>query len=265
MTTQYKAPSVKKAFQILEYISRSKQGVRVSELSKELKVSKSTVHGITSALEELGVIERDQDSKHYVLGYTLIELGRSAFSRLSLREVARPILQALRDSVHETVFLGVRNGNHVTIIDVVEGRHELRISAPIGTRLPLLAGAVGKVLLSMLEEKQVLEIIQEFGLTRVTSQTITDQQQYLSELRLSREKGVATDYEEYISGVRAVAAPLELKESGLTAAVWVVGFKPNLPENKMASLEKEIKKTVTDIRQGIEASGKPGIKPANNW
>ncbi len=265
MTTQYKAPSVKKAFQILEHISRNKQGVRVSELSRELKVSKSTVHGITSALEDLGVIERDLDTKHYVLGYTLIELGRTAFSRLSFREVARPTLHALRDSVHETVFLGVRNGNHVTIIDVAEGRHELRISAPIGTRLPLLAGAVGKVLLSMLEENQVSEIIKEFGLTKVTSQTITDQRQYLRELRTTREKGVATDYEEYISGVRAVAAPLVLKESGLTAAVWVVGFKPNLPAEKMASLEKEIKEAVKDIRKGIESLEKSGQKPINDY
>ncbi|MBT3225373.1 MAG: IclR family transcriptional regulator [Deltaproteobacteria bacterium] len=265
MTIQYKAPSVKKAFQILEYISKNEQGFRVSELSRELNVSKSTVHGITSALEDLGVIERDRDNKRYVLGLTLIELGRTAFSRLYFREAARPTLQALRDSVHETVFLGVRNGNHVTIIDVVEGRHELRISAPIGTRLPLLAGAVGKILLSILEEDQALELIKELGLTRATSKTITDQQQYLRELRKTREKGVATDYEEYISGVRAVAAPLVLQERGLTAAIWVVGFKPNLPAEKMASLEKAIARAVIDIRQKIEASEKPGATHINDW
>lgn len=255
MTNQYKAPSVKKAFQILEFISRNNQGVRISELSSELKVSKSTVHGITSALEDLGVIERALDTKRYVLGNTLIELGRAAFSRFYFREAARPILQALRDSVHETVFLGVRNGNHVTIIDMFEGKHELRITASIGTRLPLLSGAVGKVYLSMLEEDQAIELIKELGLSRATSHTITDQQQYLRELKITRKKGVATDNEEYISGVRAVAAPLVLKEIDLTAAIWVVGFKPNMPEEKMASLEKEITRAVTEIRQKIEASG----------
>lgn len=257
MTIQYKAPSVKKAFQILEYISKNERGVRVSELSRELKVSKSTVHGITSALEELGVIERALETKQYVLGHTLIELGRTAFSRLYFREAARPALQALRDSVQETVFLGVRNGNHVTIIDVVEGRHELRITAPIGTRLPLLAGAVGKALLSKLTEHQVLKLIKELGLSRATGKSITDQQQYLQELRTTREKGVATDYEEYISGVRAVAAPLVLHENALTAAIWVVGFKPNLPAEKMDTLAKEIVKTVTDIKRRIEAPQKP--------
>ncbi|NQU64488.1 MAG: hypothetical protein HQ517_09430, partial [SAR324 cluster bacterium] len=114
-------------------------------------------------------------------------------------------------------------------------------------------------LLSKLEENQVIALIKELGLFKATSNSITDQQQYLSELQLTREKGVATDYEEYITGVRAVAAPLVLKESGLTAAVWVVGFKPNLPAEKMSNLEKEIKRAVMDIIRRIEAAEKPRL------
>ena len=51
---KYDAPSVKKAFAILSAISSYKEGMGVSDLAKKLKMAKSTVHGMTSALEELG-------------------------------------------------------------------------------------------------------------------------------------------------------------------------------------------------------------------
>ena len=49
MIKKYGAPSVKKAFAILSAISSSKDGLGVSELAKNLKMAKSTVHGMTSA------------------------------------------------------------------------------------------------------------------------------------------------------------------------------------------------------------------------
>ena len=73
---KYGAPSVKKAFGILSAISSSQKGLGVSELAKKLKMAKSTVHGMTSALEELGAVMRNPLTKKYKLGFTLFEFGR---------------------------------------------------------------------------------------------------------------------------------------------------------------------------------------------
>jgi len=56
---RYNAPSVKKAFAILGAISSSKKGLGVSEIARGLHIAKSTVHGMTAALEELGAVIRD--------------------------------------------------------------------------------------------------------------------------------------------------------------------------------------------------------------
>ena len=61
---KYGAPSVKKAFAILNSISSSKEGLGVSDMAKKLKMAKSTVHGMTSALEELGAVMRDPRTKN---------------------------------------------------------------------------------------------------------------------------------------------------------------------------------------------------------
>ena len=251
MVAQYKAPTVKKAFQILKLISDSGRGVRLSALSKELAISKSTVHGITSALEELGAIIRDPLTMRYTLGLTLFELGRVAYSRIDLKDTARPILEELMDRAQESVFLGVKNGEHLTILDIVESSQDLKITATIGMRIPLFAGAAGKVFLSSMPEEQAIELIRSKGIYKFTDNTITDPKRYLQEIRTVREKGYAIDDEEYISGVRAVASPIGGNGRPLSA-IWVVGFKPRLADDKMKLLIEETKTAAEAINHQIE-------------
>jgi len=72
MATKYQAPSVKKAFQILKLISRANRGLGITELANSLEMSKGTVHGIISALEDSGAIMRDPvNKKIYPWRYSL--------------------------------------------------------------------------------------------------------------------------------------------------------------------------------------------------
>jgi len=251
MVVKYQAPTVKKAFQILKLISDSDRGLRLSDLSKELKISKSTVHGIASALNELGIIHRDLLTKRYKLGFTLFELGRAAYARIDFKERARPIMEDLMERAQESVFLGLKNGEHLIILDIVESRHDLKITAAIGMRIPLFAGAAGKVFLASMPEKQAIEIIRKKGINRYTENTITDPDRYLQEIRIVRKNGYATDDEEYISGVRAVASPIRGEGQPLSA-IWVVGFKPSMDDEKMKYLIAETKKAAEKISRRIE-------------
>ncbi len=150
-----------------------------------------------------------------------------------------------------SVFLGVLNWDHVTVLDIVESRQDLKITAPIGTTIPLLAGAVGKVFLASMEEKQTEKIIQSKGLTRFTKNTIVEPELYYQELRSVREKGYAVDDEEYIPGVRAVASSI-MGLGQLMSAIWVVGFKASLDEKKMKAIIKVTKKAAEAIRSKIQ-------------
>ncbi len=248
---RYSAPSVRKAFKIIHSIADYKAGLGVSELAKSLKIGKSTVHGITSALEEIGVLIRDPLHKKYSVGYTLLELGRKAYSRMELREVARLPMERLMEQLGETVFLGVINGDHVTILDVVESPHEMKITSPPGTRIPLLAGAVGKVFLSQFEERKAKEILRKIGLVRYTSNSITEPKKFFEEAEEVKRKGYAIDDEEYLIGVRAVASPIR-SQSGPPAAIWLVGFTSRLNDEKMKRAIEEICKIAKEINQSLE-------------
>jgi IclR family KDG regulon transcriptional repressor len=248
---KYGAPSVKKAFAILSAISSSKNGLGVSELAKKLKMAKSTVHGMTSALEELGAVMRDPVTKKYKLGFTLLEIGRSAYSQIDLQTSARPVTEELMEKTQTSVFLGILNGDQVTILDIVESRQELNITAPVGSTIPLFAGAVGKVFLASMAEEQAARIIKSKSLPRFTENSIVDTALYFQELRQVRENGYAVDDEEYILGVRAVASPL-MGLGQLRSAIWAVGFKANLDKKKMQTLTGETQKAARTISRRIQ-------------
>ena len=252
MNSKYQAPTVKKAFQILALVSDSDhEGLGISELSKTLGMSKGTVHGITTALEELGVVVRDPSSKRYTLGLTLFELGRLAHAHFDLKDTARPFMEDLMRRSRASVFLGILSRDHVTILDIVEADQDLKITSPIGTTIPLLAGAVGKVFLAHMDKGRAEGIIASKGLTRFTENAVMDVERYQEALERVRESGYATDDEEYLMGVRAVASPIR-GGGHLMAAIWVVGFKAALDDETMIRLGEHTRRTAEAISRSIE-------------
>jgi len=247
----YSAPSVKKAFKILYAISDASNSLGISDLSKKLKIGKSTVHGITSALEEIGVLIRDPIHKKYNIGYTLLELRKKAYGKMELRDLARIPMEKLMEKIGETVFLGILNGDHVTILEMVESHNKMKITSPPGTRLPIVAGATGKVFLAQFEEKKIKEIIQKMGLVRFTSKSIVDQKKFFKEIEEAKNKGYAMDDEEYMLGVKAIAAPIQTSSPPL-AAIWVVGFTSSLDDQKIEKVISEIRKTAQEIGHSLK-------------
>jgi IclR family transcriptional regulator, KDG regulon repressor len=249
---QYSAPSVKKAFNIIQAIADSPTGLGVSELGKRLKIGKSTVHGITLALEELGVLARESVHKKYTIGYNLVELGRKAYSKIELvTAVAQTPMETLMEGVGETVFLGIMHGDHAIILKVVESHNELKITAPPGSRVPLLAGALGRVFLAQIEEGKAREIVQAKGLKCYTANALTDPKKFLKEVEETRGKGFAIDHEEYILGVTAIASPIRTIALP-PVAIWVVGFSPGFSDQKQEMVILEIQKTAMEISRLIK-------------
>jgi DNA-binding IclR family transcriptional regulator len=194
---------------------------------------------------------RDPLTKKYKLGFTLLEIGRSAYTQIDLQTSARPVMENLMEKTQTSVFLGILNWDHVTILDIVESSQDLKITAPVGTTIPMLAGAVGKVFLASMDQEQARKIIESKGLPQFTDNSIGDTALYYKELKQVRKQGYAVDDEEYILGVRAVAAPL-MGLGQLRSAIWIVGFKASLGDKKMKALTGETHQAALEISRRIQ-------------
>ena len=243
MSRPYTAPAIRRAVDVLEYLATFPGSVRLSDVARGLDCGKSTVLGILRALEDVGWVAKDSTDVGYRVGDGLLALMRKAFGAREVAEVARPLLKNVAERSGESAFLGFLREGRIVIEASVEGGHEMCIAARPGGSLPLFAGATGKVFLAGMDDERARAKVTEAPLPRFTNRTITDPERFLGEVSKTRELGYATDDEEYLRGVRAVAAPIRRGEETV-GALWVAGFSTRLTDERLALVRTELLEAV---------------------
>lgn len=246
----YKAPAVQKAFRLLRIVAESREELGVTELARNLGMGKSTTHGLTHALLWEGALVQNPRKK-FSLGPTMMELAFRNWNYFKLSEKTKTALEELRDHIGETVFLGVLSHSVAIIIARAEAPNPLKLSAPPGTSVPLMAGAVGKVFLARFDDEYASKIIRRQGLPRFTARSVVSEKEYLAELARVREQKYALDDEEYLPGVKAIAMSLG-NYRGLPLAIWVVGFAGSMGPEALPRIIKETMETTIKLRTALD-------------
>lgn len=250
----YHAPIIFKGFELIKEVADAPGKLGMMDLVRISGYNKSTVYGIVQAFLELGVLRQDDKNRKLRLGPLFIDYANRSLSGLNLRAISRPFLRELCHTFGGTVILGAVVDDGITIIEAFEDRSEMKISAPVGMKLSVFTGAVGKVVLAYLEKTTVKRLLEEEQLPRFTGKSIVDKTEFLTELKRVREQEYATDYEEYINGVNAVSVPLFDHQGAVFAAIWIVGFTSLLNEKKMMSAIEAMKKVSKEIQEIISAN-----------
>ena len=250
-------PAVDRAVQILHAIASSETAPGVSELSRQLQFNKSTTHDILNTLCHHHLLERDDATKTYRLGYALAVLGQHAGERMDLQAVAHPRLTALAHMVQETVILGTYHDGHVAIVDREEAPHDVKITAPLGRHLHYSAGVFGKIFIAAMPDAQANKLLREKPPRAYTPNSITKITAYRAELEKVRSQGYALDDEEYLAGVRAAAAPVNDAQGRVAAALCVVGFTTRLSHEHLARAAKQTREAAEQISRQLGAKEYP--------
>ncbi|MGQ0571459.1 MAG: IclR family transcriptional regulator [Armatimonadota bacterium] len=250
-------PSIERAVLVLQALSADDGARRLTDLSRQLGFSKSTLSELLGTLEHYGFVERDGDSRAYRLGHALLELGNAALRRLDLRQVARPSLVHLRDALGETATLHVPSGEGAIIVDRAESEHQLKVVAPLGHRLPPLAGSVAKVFLAGRPADELTALLNHQRLPAFTPNSIATPARYRKELARVRQHGYAVDDEEYLPGVRAVSAPILDARGRTVATITVVGFRARLTQERMREAEAAVRRAADLISRRLGAPSYP--------
>jgi DNA-binding IclR family transcriptional regulator len=189
------------------FIDSKKASLGVTEIAKELGLSKAVVHRVLSSLRASDLIELDPDSRRYLLGPTSLALGLAYLSRLDLRARARPFLEKLSLDTQETATLSIRREEVRIYIDQVTPPREVKMTVEIGQPYPLHAGSSSKAFLAFLSEVDQEAYLRN-RLSAVTDLTITDPDSLRAELATIRKRGYARSLGERQPGSASVAAPV---------------------------------------------------------
>jgi IclR family KDG regulon transcriptional repressor len=226
---RYTVESVSKALDVLEAFNHAEE-LTLAEVSERLGLNKSRVFRLLHTLVERGYVDRTVDGTRFVLGLKLLE--RSACVRTDLRKLCLPYMRQIHENFNETVNLGILEHEQIIYIGTLESSRPVRMAEVVGSRSPLHSTALGKAIIAFLPDDQRANLISGLNLTKLTDNTITDQEKLIKELQLVRRRGCAIDDRENDSAGFCIAAPVFDAMGRPTAAISVSGPSDRIQENR---------------------------------
>ncbi len=241
--------SVERALDVLRGIADAGGDVGVSEIAARTGLSVSTAHRLIQALRAAGMVAQDEQTERYHLGPGAVALGRRAESRLGYDRLL-PYLRELGAQTGESISLGTRVGIEMLVVLHVDSPHPLRFDQTPGSRVPIHASAIGKVLLAFSADPE--DEIRSLGpLAKVTEATITDPAALLRDVLRTRRRGWSINDGERDVGVRTIAAPLLGADGTAWAGVAVQGPAARLPDARVGELAGARTDTAASMAQAV--------------
>lgn len=243
--------TVHRAVELLKVLARSPQPLRFAELERAMGIPKGSLHALLTSLVDTGMVERSKDGFH--LGIAAFEMGTSVPFVTSAREAASQPLDDLHAQTGEACHFGSLSGGDVLYLDRRDSIHSLRFVAYVGARKPAYGTALGKAMLSLLEDKAISELY-PVKLPSLTPNTLPTLARLIDELTEWRQRGYAIEHEESTAGVSCIGVAFRSGPS-------VYGLSITAPSQRVSLTELQaMQPALTDALKRIES-----VLAVSNW
>jgi IclR family pca regulon transcriptional regulator len=244
--------SLERGLAILSSFRSGSPLLGVSDLAREVGLSRSTTHRYIATLAALGYLQQDPSTRKYRLGPRVLDLGFSAINSMDLRELAAPHLQTLSDETGRTVNMAVLDGADIVYIERCRtsqrGQRDIDLNLHIGSRLPAYCTSMGKVLLAGLEPARQREVLEDVQFTQRGPNTLTELTDLLAELARVGSAGLAVNNEELAYGLRSIAAPIRSQTGEVVAAINLAVHRTMVSlDSLVADLGPRVRNTAAEI------------------
>lgn len=227
----YQTPGVERCLRIMELLAEHPQGLTLAELVEEMGVPKNGVFRVAMTMLDAAYLNRNEGTKRFTLSKKILLLGYSTISNQNIVEISRDVMHSLREVTRETVCIGTRIDTEGVVIDQLIGLHPFKFSLDIGFKFPLYVGSPGKAMFAYLPEEEFERVLAHLELSRMTANTITDEDELREEMARIRECGYSLDLEEGLLNCHCIGAPVLDHNGYPVAALWTTGPKERMPES----------------------------------
>jgi IclR family acetate operon transcriptional repressor len=254
----YLVPAIKRAFQIIDLLTQTDEGLTISDIHRTLKLPLSSAATILYTLEALGYLEREDSNGRYTLGVRMLTFSRKVAGQLNLVGRCQPLLEQLVRESALTGHLAVRRDGESMYVARVAGPGLLQISSYVGMRWPVHSSAVGKALLAFLSEEERTRVLGAMDLKRMTPNTITSVRELETQFRAFRRVGYCWEINEGEVGVACIAAPVLGPGGEVMAAISLAGSTQQITKSNLRTLGLLVR------RYGELMSARLGGSPAES-
>jgi len=247
-----KGSTVTRVLDILTAVTDSSHGVTPTELAEQLAIPKASAHRLCATLEEQGFLQSLLSGRGLAPGPKLQRVALGVLANGDLHADHRMVLSRLSTEVGETCNLAIPDGAGMIYYDRVETHWPVRVQLKVGSRVPLHATASGKMYLSSLSPNRREQWVDSLRLERFTDNTLVDRARLLDELRQVASQNYATDNEEYIEGMVALAVPVRDSNGKLYATLSFHAPCMRIPYNSLTEFLPAVKLASDDLTAIIQ-------------
>lgn len=229
--------SLTRGLKLLEYIAEAHGNVALTDLAQQAGLPNSTTHRLLTTMQQLGFVRQVGDLGLWTIGAHAFVVGSSFLQSRNLLAMVHPTLHRLMEESGETVNLAMMDKaeDQAVIIYQVQCSALMRMSAPIGGKLPMHASGAGKAFLATMSDEQVARLLHKKGMHTYTPHTLTPHN--LKEgLALIRKQGYSLDDEEHALGLRCVAACIFDEHREAFAAISISGPVSRITDDRITEL-----------------------------
>ena len=213
-------PAVTRALSLLDRLAQQREPMSLAQLTSELALPKSSVHGLCNTLMSFGYLRRQTDGA-FLIGPRVMTLAEAFVSGTDVAQEFSALWANAGAAPEETVVLSVLSGTDALYVAVRNSARPLGLAFNVGMRLPAHLSGSGKAMLAFRAPDEVRGIFAAGPLTRLTRKGPRDIEALLKELALTRKRGYSVDDETVREGVYSFGAPVFDASGQVVAGVAV--------------------------------------------
>ncbi len=206
---------------ILEVLTQAGFPMTPTDINESLGLPKPTLHRLCNELYLDGYLTKDIDGRRYLPGNRLRSIAAGVLSFAPLAQLRHAILKQVSEQVGETCNITLPDSNGMIYLDRVETHWPIRIELPVGGHVPFYCTASGKLYLSTLRRSQQRRLVEGLKLERHAPNTITDKDELLAALEVTRKNQLGVDNEEFVEGMVAIAVPVQNENGDFVATLAI--------------------------------------------
>jgi len=255
--TTFETPSIQsldRGLFILETVAKSNEPVPLGQLTVLLGIDRSSAFRLANTLKRRGFLANPTGRKDYILGPSIWRLSRNQDWSKTLISFSHDHLKRLALKTGETTHLAVREGNQAFFIDHCASPNQIiLVSGQTGEFVPLHSTAHGKALLADYGTAELKAIFGASGLQTYTPRTVATISQLARSCAKIKADGYAVDDQEYVEGVRCLAAPVRDQDGEVIASIGISAPLNRFPRERYATAARDVCETAQEISAILSA------------
>ena len=225
--------SLGRGLRVLEAVAALNGAASLAAVARRTALARSTTHYLMQALVTHGYLHQQPGGRNYQLGLKVFRLAGHRLNSEQIAAATMPVLNELSRLTHESVAVGIFRDDAVTLVATRDTEGPVRVVQSVGARRPIHCTGLGKVLLAWLPAAERSRLVAGLKLEKYTPKTIVQRTAFERELRRIHTSGYAIDDEEFVVGVRCLAAPVFDDSGEVTMAISAIGPKQRMTHQRL--------------------------------